>query len=213
MKWIYFFLTIILFSCDDQSTTQDQSNNLAPSKDFNIIERKEYAIKKAYGKETKSELVYHYKEIFNDQNLLIKSITVFGYDELKDTTDFLYDTVHFHGVKKKDRTNYYLEGILSEVEIQEDTITKIYQVEDPEVPMIIRQYDRNKNLLLEVTTDADLIFVQRFSPTQKIKNRITTATADYFEYRYSDEVDIELLDFSGLELLYHTKSIAEFSYE
>lgn len=201
MKPVYLFILTFLIGCSSPETYLES------------IEQKEFSTKMSFGELVKDSLVYQYKEVFTPQNHLKTCITTFAFDfETKKNTT-LNDTIEYTSEARKSFVDYFIDGVLSEKEVRKGEYLYVYDASDPTQPMLVRQFDKKGNMILEANIDAESIILREFEIKERDKNGYATLCHSHWKEVLLDEnTDLNTFSIKGLRTLDSSLYITEFNY-
>lgn len=195
---IYFLLMgFVLFSCTSPATEKEKTVVKKPV--IRKIEVKEYGAKWEFGDYVKGDLEYHYLETFDEKGYLYQSITVFGYDVESDSNQYLFDTLMYTYKVNNNHVDFYIDGDLTEVEVRKGNRLFVYDVENPSVPLIIREFDSIGNIIKDVAINENELFLREIEI--KTKDNLEFAKegiSRWSSYALPSDFNYEVLDFSSL---------------
>lgn len=208
MKYTPLLLCLFLISC-----TSPEKSETKPETYIQSITQSEFSTKQEYGEFVKDSLEYQYTETFLPNGALDKSITSFGYSEALESNTWLYDTLQYRSEVKKNHIDYFIDDELSEKEVKKGRWMYVYDVNNPEIPMLIRQHDSIGNILLEAAIDERSIYQREFKILKKDKNGYATlCLATWKELKPNNETDLNNYSSQGLITIDSTTFIDEFNY-
>ena len=159
-------LGLIFTSCD---STKSSSKETSPTYFIESITEKEFRTIHQDGKLLQGELEYEAKEVYNHEGFCTQFISVFGYDEELDATVYSRDTVNYL-VKKinANELHYYdEENELIEIEIRKNNWSFFYTPENIKTLYLVRQFDKHKNRIMDVSIDENSFYKRSYTITQK----------------------------------------------
>ena len=203
-------LLLCLFFLSCSST---ENSDTTPLTFIQSITQSEFSTKSEFGELVKDTLEYKYTETFLSNGALDKSITSFGYSEALGKNIWLNDTLQYSSEVKKNHIDYFIDNELSEKEVKKGHWTYVYDVNNPETPMLIRQHDSIGNILLEAAINEESIYQREFKILKKDQNGYATlCIAIWKELKTTSETDLNNYSTEGLPLLDSTTFIVEFEY-